>query len=82
MSIMGLNIHVRVIKPLAVDRTEVTIYPIRLVGAPDGDELRQYPSAQRYPFQPPHSCRPMILICRARAKGAAKPAYRLGEYFA
>jgi len=31
---MGLNIHVRVIKPLAVDRTEVTIYPIRLVGAP------------------------------------------------
>jgi benzoate/toluate 1,2-dioxygenase subunit alpha len=35
MSIMGLNIHVRVIKPIAVDRTEVTIYPIRLVGAPD-----------------------------------------------
>jgi phenylpropionate dioxygenase-like ring-hydroxylating dioxygenase large terminal subunit len=34
MSIMGLNIHVRVIKPLAVDRTEVAIYPIRLVGAP------------------------------------------------
>ena len=34
VSIMGLNIHVRVIKPLAVDRTEVTIYPIRLVGAP------------------------------------------------
>ncbi len=31
---MGLNIHVRVIKPVAVDRTEVTIYPIRLVGAP------------------------------------------------
>src|SRR3984957_14325555 len=35
MSIMGLNIHIRVIKPIAVDRTEVTIYPIRLVGAPD-----------------------------------------------
>jgi len=35
MSIMGLNIHVRVIQPIAVDRTEVTIYPIRLVGAPD-----------------------------------------------
>ena len=35
MSIMGLNIHVRVIKPLAVDKTEVTIYPIRLCGAPD-----------------------------------------------
>jgi phenylpropionate dioxygenase-like ring-hydroxylating dioxygenase large terminal subunit len=34
MSIMGLNIHVRVIKPIAVDRTEVNIYPIRLVGAP------------------------------------------------
>jgi hypothetical protein len=34
MSIMGLNIHVRVIKPLAVDRTEVNIFPIRLVGAP------------------------------------------------
>ena len=34
MSIMGLNIHVRVIKPVAVDRTEVTIYPIRLLGAP------------------------------------------------
>ena len=33
MSIMGLNIHVRVIKPVAVDRTEVNIYPIRLVGA-------------------------------------------------
>jgi phenylpropionate dioxygenase-like ring-hydroxylating dioxygenase large terminal subunit len=35
MSIMGLNIHIRVIKPIAVDRTEVNIYPIRLVGAPD-----------------------------------------------
>jgi benzoate/toluate 1,2-dioxygenase alpha subunit len=34
MSIMGLNIHVRVIKPIAVDRTEVNIYPIRLSGAP------------------------------------------------
>jgi benzoate/toluate 1,2-dioxygenase subunit alpha len=35
MSIMGLNIHIRVIKPIAVDRTEVNVYPIRLVGAPD-----------------------------------------------
>jgi phenylpropionate dioxygenase-like ring-hydroxylating dioxygenase large terminal subunit len=35
VSIMGLNIHVRVIKPVAVDLTEVTVYPIRLVGAPD-----------------------------------------------
>ena len=34
MSIMGLNIHVRVINPIAVDRTEVTVFPIRLVGAP------------------------------------------------
>ena len=34
MSIMGLNIHIRVIKPLAVDLTEVTVYPVRLVGAP------------------------------------------------
>ena len=34
MSIMGLNIHVRVIKPVAVDRTEITVYPVRLVGAP------------------------------------------------
>jgi hypothetical protein len=34
MSIMGLNVHVRVIKPIAVDRTEVNIYPVRLVGAP------------------------------------------------
>jgi phenylpropionate dioxygenase-like ring-hydroxylating dioxygenase large terminal subunit len=35
VSIMGLNIHVRVIKPVAVDLTEVTVYPIRLVGAPE-----------------------------------------------
>jgi len=34
-SIMGLNIHVRVIKPIAVDLTEVNVYPIRLKGAPD-----------------------------------------------
>ena len=33
-SIMGLNIHVRVVKPIAVDLTEVNIFPIRLVGAP------------------------------------------------
>jgi phenylpropionate dioxygenase-like ring-hydroxylating dioxygenase large terminal subunit len=35
VSIMGLNIHVRIIKPIAVDLTEVNIYPVRLVGAPD-----------------------------------------------
>ncbi|MGY8993567.1 MAG: aromatic ring-hydroxylating oxygenase subunit alpha [Rhodospirillales bacterium] len=33
VSIMGLNIHVRVIKPIAVNLTEVNVYPIRLVGA-------------------------------------------------
>lgn len=35
VSIMGLNIHIRVIKPIAVDRTEVNVYPVRLLGAPD-----------------------------------------------
>ena len=35
VSIMGLNIHVRVIKPVAVDRTEINVYPVRLLGAPD-----------------------------------------------
>lgn len=35
VSIMGLNIHVRIIKPIAVDRTEVIVYPVRLLGAPD-----------------------------------------------
>ena len=35
VSIMGLNIHVRVIKPIATDLTEVNIFPIRLVGAPE-----------------------------------------------
>ena len=35
VSIMGLNIHVRVIKPIAVDRTEINVYPVRLLGAPD-----------------------------------------------
>src|SRR6185437_15729696 len=28
LSIMGLNIHVRVINPIAVDCTEVTVFPI------------------------------------------------------
>jgi len=49
MSIMGLNIHVRVIKPIAVDRTEVNIYPIRLCGAPAAMNFRQYPPAQCHP---------------------------------
>jgi hypothetical protein len=32
---MGLNIHVRIVKPIAVDLTEVNIFPIRLLGAPE-----------------------------------------------
>jgi benzoate/toluate 1,2-dioxygenase alpha subunit len=35
VSIMGLNMHIRVIKPISVDRTEVNVYPVRLLGAPD-----------------------------------------------
>ena len=34
-SIMGLNIHVRIIRPISTDLTEVTVYPVRLKGAPD-----------------------------------------------
>ena len=34
-SIMGLNIHVRIIKPISADLTEVTVYPVKLKGAPD-----------------------------------------------
>jgi benzoate/toluate 1,2-dioxygenase subunit alpha len=39
-SIMGLNIHIRVIRPVAVDLTEVSVYPIRLKGAPDEMNFR------------------------------------------
>ena len=35
MTLQALNQHVRVIVPVAVDRTEVHVYPIRLKGAPD-----------------------------------------------
>lgn len=35
MSFMGLNMHVRVIKPISVDRTEVYVYPVLLKGAPE-----------------------------------------------
>ncbi len=35
VSFMGLNMHIRVIKPIAVDLTEVNIYPVRLLGAPE-----------------------------------------------
>lgn len=33
-SLQALNMHVRVIQPISVDRTEVRVYPIRLKGAP------------------------------------------------
>jgi len=35
LSVMGLNLHIRVIKPISVDRTEVYVYPVRLKGAPE-----------------------------------------------
>lgn len=35
MSLQALNPHVRIIRPLTVDRTEIWVYPIRFCGAPD-----------------------------------------------
>jgi phenylpropionate dioxygenase-like ring-hydroxylating dioxygenase large terminal subunit len=35
MALQALNQHVRVIVPIAVDRTEVHVYPVQLKGAPD-----------------------------------------------
>lgn len=35
LAIQALNHHIRVIRPVAVDRTEVRIYPIKLKGAPE-----------------------------------------------
>tara|TARA_Y100001934_G_C12137237_1_gene670746 strand:- start:112 stop:924 length:813 start_codon:yes stop_codon:yes gene_type:complete len=35
MAMQELNPHIRVIRPLAVDRTEIFIYPVKLKGAPD-----------------------------------------------
>ena len=35
MAMQELNPHIRVIRPLAVDRTEIFIYPVRLKGAPE-----------------------------------------------
>ena len=35
MTLQALNQHVRVIIPVAVDRTEVHVYPVTLKGAPD-----------------------------------------------
>ncbi len=72
MSIMGLNIHVRVIKPIAVDRTEVTIYPIRLLRRARLHELRQYPAAQRDPFGVVVRADRRSGILRARAEGPAR----------
>ena len=82
MSIMGLNIHVRVIKPLAVDRTEVNIYPVRLVGAPPAHEFRQYPPAQRHPLRRLVRADRRPRSLRAHAEGAAQPRHRLGRHFA
>lgn len=39
-SIMGLNVHIRVIKPIAADLTEVNVYPVRFKGAPDAMNQR------------------------------------------
>ena len=44
MTLQALNQHIRVIRPLAVDRTEVRVFPIRLKGAPreiNRDAIRQ-----------------------------------------
>jgi phenylpropionate dioxygenase-like ring-hydroxylating dioxygenase large terminal subunit len=35
MSLQALNPHVRIIRPLTVDRTEIWVYPIRFRGAPE-----------------------------------------------
>lgn len=35
MALQALNQHVRVIVPVAVDKTEVHVYPVKLKGAPD-----------------------------------------------
>ncbi len=35
MAMQELNPHIRVVRPVAVDRTEIFVYPIRLKGAPE-----------------------------------------------
>jgi hypothetical protein len=35
MTLQALNHHVRVIVPIAVDRTEIRVYPVKLKGAPE-----------------------------------------------
>ena len=40
VTVMGLNVHVRVILPVAVDRTEIRVYPLRFKGAPDAINRR------------------------------------------
>ena len=82
MSIMGLNIHVRVIKPIAVDRTEVNVYPVRLVGAPDAMNfgnirlLNVTHSAASFVQTDDHRG------LRARAEGPARRGDRMGRYLA
>ena len=44
MSLQALNPHVRVVRPVAIDRTEIWVYPIRFCGAPEAmnvDLVRQ-----------------------------------------
>lgn len=44
MSLQALNPHVRVIRPVSVDRTEVWVYPVKFAGAPEAmnvDIIRQ-----------------------------------------
>jgi len=35
MSLQALNPHVRVVRPVAVDRTEIWVYPVKFKGAPE-----------------------------------------------
>ena len=67
MSIMGLNIHVRVIKPIAVDRTEVNIYPIRLVGAPAANADAIQSAMPSLMARPDRMTRGVSPSCSARA---------------
>lgn len=44
VALQSLNLHIRVIRPLAVDRTEIRVYPLHLKGAPEemSKELIRY----------------------------------------
>ena len=50
MTLQALNQHVRVIVPVAVDRTEVHVYPVMLKGAPDEMNKRLCAPPQRDAF--------------------------------